>query len=133
MVDKGDPLLEWSGARVLNGKGVARRIRTYDEIVFEYLRRVLSKPPITFGFSTQLKQPSWQELVTIWYRHRNCLVHRGGCRPQNASHCDRGKPDFVKCRDARNEMTAKYGAVAVDEYAAALETVVVEAVRRELA
>ena len=34
-------------------------------------------------------------MIPVWYRHRNCISHHGGCRPDDPNHCYRTSPQFV--------------------------------------
>jgi hypothetical protein len=73
--------------------------------MFELLRSTLAPQSVSgraFGMP-------FDELVAIWYRHRNCVVHGGGCFPDDASFCLRTDQKFDQCRRAHEEVVAKHG------------------------
>ena len=102
----GKPRLDWSGAQMTSPKGKPLVIDTQaEQLVFELLRSTLAPQSVSgraFGMP-------FDELVAIWYRHRNCVVHGGGCFPDDASFCLRTDQKFVQCRRAHEEVVAKHG------------------------
>ncbi len=102
----GTPRLDWSGSQVTSPKGKPLVIELQaEQLVFELLRSTLapqSVSPRAFG-------APFEELVPIWYRHRNCVVHGGGCFPDDTSFCLRADQKFIECRRAHEEVVAKHG------------------------
>jgi hypothetical protein len=129
-VPKRDALLDWGGspAPVPNGSKYRHNIRSKDELVFEYLRQTVGRSHVNFNYGSQVKQSDWRDLVTIWYAHRNCLAHDGGCRPHDAAQCDQS-PARVKCRAAHDEVSA----AVLDHYLSILVDTVQDALYSELA
>jgi hypothetical protein len=129
-VSKGDALLDWGGnpAPVPDGNGFRHKIRSNDEVVFEYLRQTVGQWHVNFNYGSQVKQSDWRDLVTVWYAHRNCLAHDGGCRPQDPAQCDQN-PARVRCRAAHDETSA----AALDQYLSILVDTAQNALCAELA
>jgi hypothetical protein len=100
------PRLDWSGSQMTSPKGKPLVIESQaEQLVFELLRSTLAPQSVSGrAFGT-----SFEELVPIWYRHRNCVVHGGGCFPEDASFCLRTDQKFVQCRRAHEEVVAKHG------------------------
>jgi hypothetical protein len=125
---QGRPLLDWSGSQKLSPKkGVPLFIQERaEELVFELLRTTLAGHTSRTGVGSRLGQPSFEELVPIWYRHRNCVVHGGGCFPEDSSFCLRTEDKYVKCKGAHDEMVSRHQARRRrnDEYLAALTATV---------
>jgi hypothetical protein len=108
-------------------------IRGADERVFEYMRRVIASAPIDFNYRSEMNQHGWAELVGIWYRHRNCMAHQGGCVPEDSSHCRNGDAKCRSCRAAREEMIEKHGDSGIDDYRRALRDIAQFCLAHELA
>jgi hypothetical protein len=106
----GKPLLDWAGTQRVSSKGTPLNIEDKaEQLVFELLRS--SMPGISArGIGGHVKQGSFDELVPIWYRHRNCVGHRGGCFADDASFCSRVDPKFVNCKAAHDEIVAAHRA-----------------------
>jgi len=118
----GRPLLDWQGNTIHNKKHEARKIRDdAKELVFELLREDLSTIYSETSFSFNLKQGKISELIQIWYRHRNCVVHRGACLPNDATSCSRINPQYVCCKNAYDEMVQSR---ASDGYLNSLQDIV---------
>lgn len=109
VVHKGDPRFEWDGTCSLGRAGKPLTIQTIDQLVFEYLRCVLPGLPIRFPFALAARNASLKDSVAIWYRHRNCLVHHGGCFPDDPRCRDSKDRKHVQCRAARNAMAHRDG------------------------
>jgi hypothetical protein len=102
----GKPQLDWDSAQMTSPKGTPLVIQAQaEQLVFELLRWTLA-PKAASGraFGTP-----FEELVPIWYRHRNCVAHGGGCFPDDASFCLRTDQKFVRCRRAHEDVIAKHG------------------------
>jgi hypothetical protein len=133
---RGRPRLEWSGTQKLSPKGTSLLIEDHaEQLVFELLRSTMASHVSPTGVGGHLKQGSFEELVPIWYRHRNCVVHGGGCFPSDPAFCLRTDPKYVKCREAHEEMVAKNGSRdrLNDEYLAALREAAIWIVGAECA
>jgi hypothetical protein len=90
------PIVDRHGNTVLNRRGGIRRVT--DEAqprVTELLRRVYKAMNVSMSYGLG----HLFDLIPIWYRHRNCIAHCGGCRPDDPAHCHRDKPQFIACRD----------------------------------
>lgn len=93
-----------------NSRGADRKI-TDDakELVFELIRRVFTSSDLTEDlFAHSLQQGLISQMIPIWYRHRNCVVHGGGCFPNDLQYCDRTRDQFIKCKKANDEIKAKH-------------------------
>jgi hypothetical protein len=100
----GQPLLDWDGQPVMNRHGIPRTIEDAAEpLVGELVRRAYAarKASCLMGIGHM------KDLIPVWYRHRNCISHHGGCRPDDPNHCHRTKQQFVTCRDAHLRATAR--------------------------
>jgi hypothetical protein len=102
----GKPRLDWSGTQMTSPKGKPLVIEPQaEQLVFELVRSTLAPQnvsPRAFG-------TPFEELVPIWYRHRNCVVHGGGCFPDDTSFCLTTDQKFVQCRHAHEEVVTKHG------------------------
>jgi len=106
----GQPLRDWQGVISKNRKGRDRRIEDYaEQIVFEHLRREFTTHNLSRLARYGLQHEDIVDQVRIWYRHRNCLAHSGGCFPQDSNFCDRNSPKHVNCRKAHEEIIAGRG------------------------
>jgi hypothetical protein len=133
VVTDGEPLLDWEGRPLVSEKGKPLRIGGARQVVFEYMRRTIAAAPVDFNFRTEMDQHTWAQLVSIWYRHRNCMAHQGGCLPDDPSHCRVDDGRYRACKAARDEMAKKHGHPDVDSYRRALREVVRHCVAHELA
>lgn len=102
----GKQRLDWDGTPMTSPKGKPLAIEPKaEQLVFELLRSTFvpqSLSPRAFG-------TPFEELVPIWYRHRNCVVHGGGCFPDDAAYCLRTDQKYIQCRHAHEEVIAKHG------------------------
>jgi len=101
----GKPRLDWTGTQMTDPQGKLVIKPQAEQLVFELLRSTLapqSLSPRAFG-------TPFEELVPIWYRHRNCVVHGGGCFPHDASFCLRTEDKYVRCKQAHDEVVEKHG------------------------
>lgn len=129
----GKPRLNWGGIQMTGGAGKPLLIENQaEQLVFELLRECWAGQPFTE--SQNLNQSAVEELVPIWYRHRNCVGHGGGCFPNDPQFCDTKIVKFSKCKAAHLEETKKYGKreLLADGYLASLETAVRTVVLKEL-
>lgn len=90
----------------------------------------------TQGFASELpdaRMTSFRDVLDVWYQRRNCVAHFGDCYPNDAAVCQ-PNPIHRKCRDARNEMTAKSGRcdVFTDDYLRCLRSTVLGLVMSEV-
>jgi hypothetical protein len=94
----GQPLLDWDGQPVMNRHGMPRTIEDAAEpLVGELVRRAYAACRVSGLF---LGVGHTQDMIPVWYRHRNCISHHGGCRPDDQNHCYRTSQQFVACRSA---------------------------------
>jgi hypothetical protein len=92
----GAPKVDRHGKTILNRHGLICQLNDETQpLVTEMLRRVYT----AMNVSMSCGLAHLFDLIPIWYRHRNCIAHRGGCRPDDPSHCYRDKPQFIACRD----------------------------------
>jgi hypothetical protein len=129
----GKPEVDWAGAPRLDANGVPALINGARSLVFELIRTTLAPRGASSSAFGGLKQSSFEELVSIWYRHRNCVVHGGGCFPQDPSFCLRTKTQYTRCKDAHDELVGRHGDRGRwnDEYLAALRATVVRIMQAE--
>lgn len=132
-VRRGEPKLGWSGRPILSVKRMKPlTVRGSDEFVFEYLRRVIGPMRVNFNYSSEVDQSTWEELVAIWYRRRNCIAHLGGCRPEDATQCLRSEKKYANCKAAIDEMSRKHGKSGIDSYRRVLRDVARTCVAHEV-
>lgn len=95
---------DWHGNVLKNGKNNTMKIQDHaQELVFELLRETLpAKGYTSTKYSTSLKYSEYKQLISIWYRRRNCVAHRGQCLCKNPS-LPLSEKIFVRCKEARDE------------------------------
>jgi hypothetical protein len=124
--------LDRDGTPMVNRSGAPRYVTDQAEaLVTELLRRV----HVARNVSPALGLGHLFDLVPIWYRHRNCIAHGGGCRPEDPTHCHRDKEQFVQCRDVHCKVVERNGMPRgrhADELLRTLESAVGLAVIQEL-
>jgi hypothetical protein len=132
----GQPLRDWVGTHLHNSKGQPRSIAdSAEELVFEHLRVSFNASGLTpVAFGSGLMQEGVEKMIPIWYRHRNCVVHSGGCHFDNESHCSRVKDKYVNCKAAHDEIVSIHGERVqfTDEYFRVLKDITKLVVLREL-
>lgn len=134
----GQPLCDWQGNVMKNRKGIDREIpekNNAKELVFEHIRRVFTSSSIGEScFSQGLQQGLIGEMIPIWYRHRNCVVHGGGCFFNDPNFCDITKDQFLNCKKANDEIISNKGVRNdfTDGYLNALQETVKIVLRKEL-
>ena len=84
---------------------------------------------MNFNYAALVQQGEWAQLVAIWYRHRNCMAHSGGCLADDPEQCDRIDPRYVNCKAARDEAVA----ANIDHYRRVLRDTVGQCLQAELA
>ena len=133
---EGNPLRDWQGNIIKNNHGNDRKIQDdAKELVLELIRQVFTSSGLTENFLTNgLEQGLISEMVPIWYRHRNCVVHSGGCFPNNREHCDIAKQQYINCKKANDEIISKNGTRNnfTDGYLRALRETVKTILNKEL-
>jgi hypothetical protein len=120
----GRPRLDWGGSQIRSKKGKPQHIEDHAEaLVFELLREKFSTANFSLGSGRNLAQGSVEQLIAIWYRHRNCAGHRGGCFSSDPQFCLPNDAKFLNCNKAHCEMVARSGTRTLlsDEYLGALE------------
>lgn len=87
------------------------------------------------SFSSGMKQGTIEQMLAIWYRHRNCMGHSGGCHAQDPSICSRSVSKFINCKSAHDEIITQHGERTrfTDQYYRALESVTRLVIECELA
>jgi hypothetical protein len=72
--------------------------------------------------------------ANVWYRHRNCVAHHGGCSPADPSVCDTDSDRHLNCRAAHDEVVAKHGSrtLGTDGYLSGLSSTVEMVLAAEL-
>lgn len=101
------PKRNWNG-NIIKKSG---RIEHIKDQVYELMRETLQPHGFTENIIhiidsriSSLKQENAGSLVSIWYQHRNCMVHQGGCFPSNPKYCNKSS-----CKAAHNEIVSKFG------------------------
>ena len=107
----GQDLLDWQGNIVKNTRGVNRKIQNdAKELVFELIREVFTSSSMSNStFAMGLNQGLIDEMIPIWYRHRNCVVHGGGCFHDDPDFCKIDKDQWVNCKNAHDEIISVHG------------------------
>lgn len=95
---------DWQGNILKNRKGRLMKIQNHaEELVFELLREALpSKGYTKEKYSTNLEFSEYNQLISIWYRRRNCVTHGGHCLCRNPS-LQIVDAKYLKCKKARDE------------------------------
>ncbi|RLJ80608.1 hypothetical protein [Pedobacter alluvionis] len=78
---------------------------TIKDKVREYFRDSLKQNPFLSNLLPlkSINVDRIDNLLTIWYRHRNCMVHSGGCQPFNTAVC-KNSPDYALCKSKHVEI-----------------------------
>lgn len=121
----GRPLKDWQGNITKNRKNQDRAIRDRAavELVFELFRETFSSGSTNDNFlASHLAQGQISKIIPIWYRHRNCVVHGGGCFPNDVTFC-LPKDEFMNCKIAHDEIVNNFSLRDrfTDEYLGSLE------------
>lgn len=108
---KGNPRVDWHGnpGKDMTGDPIIDpnklNIKHAKELVFELIREAFLASGLTDTlFSNNLNQGSIGEMIPIWYMHRNCAAHNGGCFNDDPSYCKRNSSRFVNCKKAHDEV-----------------------------
>jgi len=132
----GQPSVDWNGQHVLNKKGKPIPVSNQAE---DFVRHHLHLLYHTTAHSPEYKVGNRKtfnldSLVAIWYRHRNCMSHSGGCTPSDCAQCVRGDPKYDNCRAAHDDVVAAHGTrnVDIDDFLSALHMTVRLVLRDEL-
>lgn len=113
----GKPLKDAYDNIKINKKGHPQFIQDRaEELVFEYLRE------------TKILSSNVEQQIPIWYRNRNCVVHSGGCLPNDQKHCNPNDNKHKNCKKAYEEMIS----IGSDSYLTKLRDVVLASVCNEL-
>lgn len=88
-----------NGEKINHNKNTINNNPTIKDKVRELLRENLNLNKFLFNILNpkNLEIEKIDDLITIWYRHRNCMVHSGGCQPLNESVCKIKSPDYKLC------------------------------------
>ena len=105
------PKRKWDSNVALNKRGIPIYIQDHAaDIVFELLRVHFSGgKELSLKLTGILQRNEVSDMVSIWYRHRNCVAHSGGCFPGDPHISKRNKPDYVKCKAAHQEIVETSG------------------------
>lgn len=133
---KGRPRVDWQGTTGNDMKSDPitdpnrLKIKHAKELVFELIREAFNNYGLTDTmFSHNSNQGSIAEMIPIWYRHRNCAAHNGGCFHEDASYCKRNSNQFINCKNAHDEVWN----IGDDSYFGALNTTVKIIINHEIA
>lgn len=139
---EGNPRVDWNGApgRDWNGNIINNNnrlnIKYSQELVFELIRTVFTSASLPENlYSNNLSQGLIHQLIPIWYRHRNCVVHGGGCFADDGNFCDRSDNRYINCNAAHNEIVSSNNGIRNafnDGYLRALRETVKNVLRAEL-
>lgn len=133
----GGIMYDWQNNVMLNKHGKQRKIQD-DAIqqVTELLRRIFKLNNLSASSSCAcgLTQGHIKEQIAIWYRHRNCMVHCGGCFPDDSIYCNRVEDKFVNCKRAYDEILTKHGCCEIfeDQYLRNLRDIVRDVISNEV-
>ncbi len=124
----GRSLYDIQGNPILNKKGKPRIVPDHAvELVTELLKDVYKSQGMKDSFIDAVIR---RDELNIWYRHRNCIVHYGGCFPDNPNNCKRDDPVSIKCKQAQ-DLYKKQGG-AFDSILQNLKTTVELIIKTEL-
>jgi hypothetical protein len=106
LAEKKKPNLLPSGKFYLDGNKIKNKYNpTTKDFVRELVRYYMkNNSHINSSITNNSLVNNPDDLLTIWYRHRNCLVHSGGCRPNDILYCKISKPDYETCNKAHNHI-----------------------------
>ncbi len=125
-VDK--PKKDWQGTVLKTRSGADQRIQdTAEELVFELLRDRLSGSIAETGLAANLQFSKISDLVSIWYRRRNCLGHGGDCLCRNPGLPLHEQLKYERCYLATQEMSG-----TIDQYLLTLREAALLIVHSEL-
>lgn len=121
----GRPLKDWQGNITKNRRNQNRAIRDIAvELVFELFRETFSSGSTNENFlANHLAQGEISKIIPIWYRHRNCVVHGGGCFPNDTLFCLPNDDKFINCKIAHDEIVNNFNSRNrfTDKYLSSLE------------
>lgn len=98
----------------LNGQKISNNTKdnkpTIKDKVREFIRENIGANNLLAGILNELtsKLDKLDDILTIWYRHRNCMVHSGGCQPNNKAVC-KASPDYELCNSKHFEILKANG------------------------
>ena len=105
----GKPRLDFNGVQILSSKGKPMQIEDKaEQLVFELIREKIL-PGISMSSFTALGK-TLEEMVAIWYRHRNCMGHEAGCTPNDPKLCDPANPKYALCKGAHDATVQQFKA-----------------------
>lgn len=70
-----------------------------ERMVLELINNIYQSKNRNPEFNVNNKTYSVLEMTTMWYQHRNCTAHKGGCNFSNLTQCDTTKTKIMKCRN----------------------------------
>lgn len=121
----GTPLRNWQGNIEKNRNSQNRTIQdSAVELVFELFRETFSSGLGNESFlANHLAQGAISKIIPIWYRHRNCVVHGGGCFPHDVLFCFPNDNKYINCKTAHEEIVNNFGSRDrfTDKYLSSLE------------
>lgn len=110
----GQPLFDIHDNPTLNRNGKSKIENNAVSLVTELIRQTY----ISFNLKN-LADILQNGSIDIWYRHRNCTDHTGGCFPSDSNYCDRKNDRFIKCKQDHDNGNVKLNSILL-----ALKTVI---------
>lgn len=102
----GQPLFDIYGNPTLNRNGKPTIENTAVSLVTELIRQTY----ISFNLK-DLADILQNGSIDIWYRHRNCTDHTGGCFSSDSNYCDRKNDRFIKCKQDHDNNNIKLNSI----------------------
>lgn len=103
----GQPLLDINGNPTLNSKG--KPIIIEDKAV-SLVTELIRQAYLSFN-SKNLANILQNGSIDIWYRHRNCTGHKGGCFPSDPNYCDRNNDKYKNCKQDHDNGDVKLNSI----------------------
>jgi hypothetical protein len=102
----GQPLFDVYGSPTLNRNRKPIIENTAVSLVTELIRQTY----ISFNLKN-LADILQNGSIDIWYRHRNCTDHTGGCFSSDSNYCDRKNDRFIKCKQDHDNNNVKLNSI----------------------
>lgn len=131
----GISMTEWDGTPIKNKKGHVRKIQDDAcDLVYELIKSCFkSIGKNESEFADKVNNKTIKEQMEIWYRHRNCVVHSGGCQPWNSRICKRDIVKYITCHDAmKNQYFSRIDDNNFDWYLWSLKFTALDVINYEL-
>lgn len=109
LVAPGEYRVDWKNALITNKQGRPVKVGTQaSPLVTQLIRRSFAGD-VSHVWDVAGQRISLDDLVPIWYRHRNCVGHRGRCSPDDLALCERGSGVHERCRAMHEQIVALRG------------------------